>query len=129
MSSEIGRENSARQLGQRRSWLLPDIDAHCRMHLRCNVQPQGGSRNLTLESGVVGTSHHCGPCCLVNSHVRGRRDSCTGRKWREAGADALAIAAAEESTFETEALHVGHVAWRASHREMQSWWNKWEQGS
>jgi hypothetical protein len=52
-----------------------------------------------------------------------------GRKWREAGAAALAIAAADESTFCTEALHVGHVAWRASHWDMQSWWKRWEQGS
>ena len=50
MSSEIGRENSTRQLGQRRNWLLPDIDAHCLMHLRCSVQPHGGRRYLLTIS-------------------------------------------------------------------------------
>ncbi len=88
-----------RQLGHRRSWLLPDIDAHWRMHLRWSVQPQGGSKNLTFESAADDASHHCAPCCLVNSHVRGRRDSWMGRKWRAAGAEALAMAAADESTF------------------------------
>ncbi len=79
------------------------------MHLRWREQPQGGKRNLTLESGVD-ASHHCGPCSLVNSHDSGKRDSWMGLKWREAGADAVAIAAAEESALPTAALHVGHVA-------------------
>ena len=114
MSSWMGRENSVRQLGHRRTWLLPDIDAHCRMHLRWMVQPQGGRRNLTLASGAE-TSHHCGPCNLVNSQTRGSRDSWIGLKCRAAGAEALAMAAAEESMLATDALQVGQVAWRASH--------------